>query len=332
MRCTSAACRPATSHTTCSAKQPTPGIASTRSPTARPSTAAPVSSTVPAASWPGTNGGSWRCWYWPRITSVSGKFTAAASTPMRTCPGPQSGAGTSSTRRTSSPPSSGQTSARIRAPPTPWACRDRQGPIERDEGTRRREAPSMAPVPERIDVGDGIVLERARANHAAAVARAVGESLDHLRPFLPWADDNNAREPTQRNRLRNTERLWDADREYQYTIRAVDDDDAPVVGGIGIVCHDRWGVGRDAAEIGYWVHVDWCNRGIATRATAALGDAALGIPGVARVVVVCDAANDPSNAVPRKLGYTFTRVVEREPEAPGETGRMQVWVRTEEDG
>jgi len=195
----------------------------------------------------------------------------------------------------------------------------------------------VSPVPERIDLGDGIVLDRARPAHAAAVARAVDESLDHLRPFMPWANPDNARELTQRGRLLNAERLWDAGREYAFTIRAPGTDatspdshdvgDVPVVGGIGLVCHDRWGVGRDAAEIGYWVHVDWCNRGIATRATAAVGDAALTLPDVEKVVVVVDAANDPSNAVPRKLGYTFDRVVEREPEAPGETGRMQVWIR-----
>jgi RimJ/RimL family protein N-acetyltransferase len=44
------------------------------------------------------------------------------------------------------------------------------------------------------------------------------------------------------------------------------------------------------------------------------------------MIIVCDEANTRSAAIPQRIGYTLQRVESRTPEAPGETGRMQIWV------
>ena len=62
-------------------------------------------------------------------------------------------------------------------------------------------------------------------------------------------------------------------------------------------------------------HVDWCNRGLATRASA-LTDAALSLPEVEVVVIVCDVTNAASAAVPRKLGFTLDGIVDADRKAP----------------
>ena len=46
---------------------------------------------------------------------------------------------------------------------------------------------SAAP-PERIELDDGIVVRWVTVDDAEAIARAVGESLEHLKPWMPWAD------------------------------------------------------------------------------------------------------------------------------------------------
>jgi len=48
---------------------------------------------------------------------------------------------------------------------------------------------------------------------------------------------------------------------------------------------------------------------------------------VDRVEIHCDAANAPSAAIARKLGYRLDRIEERQPEAAGESGRLMIWVR-----
>ena len=79
-------------------------------------------------------------------------------------------------------------------------------------------------------------------------------------------------------------------------------------------------------EIGYWLHVETGGRGLATTAARALTEAGLELEGIEQVIIVCDEANTRSAAIPQRLGYTLDRVEAREPEAPGETGRMQFWV------
>ena len=49
----------------------------TRSPTACSLTPGPMALTTPAASMPGTNGGSSLTWYLPEIVSRSGKFSVS---------------------------------------------------------------------------------------------------------------------------------------------------------------------------------------------------------------------------------------------------------------
>jgi RimJ/RimL family protein N-acetyltransferase len=47
---------------------------------------------------------------------------------------------------------------------------------------------------------------------------------------------------------------------------------------------------------------------------------------VRRVEIHCDEANIASAAIPRKLGYRLDRIERRMPEAPGESGRLMIWV------
>src|ERR671930_615184 len=81
-----------------------PGLITTRSPRAKPDNPSPTASTTPAPSAPrirgfGTEGR-------PLRTQTSKWFSEAARSPISTSPGPCSGSGTSSYRKTSGPPSS----------------------------------------------------------------------------------------------------------------------------------------------------------------------------------------------------------------------------------
>jgi RimJ/RimL family protein N-acetyltransferase len=49
------------------------------------------------------------------------------------------------------------------------------------------------------------------------------------------------------------------------------------------------------------------------------------MPGIKRVVINHDAANPASGAVAAKAGFTEVARVERQPQAPGESGVEVVW-------
>jgi RimJ/RimL family protein N-acetyltransferase len=173
--------------------------------------------------------------------------------------------------------------------------------------------------PERIE-RDGVVLRRPREEDAEAIGAAVAASLEHLRPWMAWADDGATTPARRREHQDRCDSGWDHGSDFPYL--AVDAGNGSVVGAAGL--HRR--IGPRAIEIGYWVHVDHTGRGIATAVAAALTEAALALPDVDRVEIHCDEANVRSAAVPRRLGYRLDRIEEDEVTAPAETGRSMVWV------
>lgn len=170
-----------------------------------------------------------------------------------------------------------------------------------------------------IELDDGSHLRAFTVNDAALVARAVEESLEHLRPWMPWADAQSADVQFQRTRLARLPELARRNEEWQYGLFPADE--SRMLGSFGLMTRR----GPGTIEIGYWLHVDAVGQGHATRATGALTEVALELDGITSVLIHCDEANDRSAAIPKRLGYELVRVAERPPEAPGEVGREMVW-------
>jgi RimJ/RimL family protein N-acetyltransferase len=155
-----------------------------------------------------------------------------------------------------------------------------------------------AAPPERIELPGGRALVRWTPERAPAATASVNESLEHLKPWMAWAQEP-VTEAAQATFLAAGEQLWARRRDFGYSV--IEGPDERVVGGCGL--HGR----RDehSLEIGYWVHVDRIGQGIATDLSRALTDAAFQIPGIERVHIQCAEDNVRSARVPEKLGYTF---------------------------
>jgi hypothetical protein len=65
---------------------------------------------------------------------------------------------------------------------------------------------------------------------------------------------------------------------------------------------------------------------VVLRRVRAMTRVALALPGAHRAEIHCDQANAASAAIARKLGYRLDRVERCQPGAPGESGRLMVWV------
>lgn len=180
----------------------------------------------------------------------------------------------------------------------------------------------MVAPPERIDAGR-LRLRRWRVADAELVTRLVVENLDHLRPWMPWAQTTPTVEE-ERGFLERVHRGWEARTDFGYAAALPSGEH---IGGFGL--HTRQGPGT--LEIGYWIAAAHTGRGHATAASRALTGAALALPGIDRVEIRCDEANRASAAVPRKLGYRLIEVIDRPSAAPGETGRGMIWVMRREE-
>lgn len=161
------------------------------------------------------------------------------------------------------------------------------------------------------------MLRRWRPDDAEPLVQAVTESVEHLRPWMPWISD----EPLDVRRRRALIERWNdewaaGDAVYQGVFKQ-----GRIAGGCGL--HRR--IGPGGLEIGYWIHPAFTRRGLATASARLLTDAAFTVPGIERVEIHHDRANEASAGVPRKLGFTFEREVEDEVSAPGEVGVEWIW-------
>lgn len=132
---------------------------------------------------------------------------------------------------------------------------------------------------------------------APLLKEAVDSSLDHLRPWMPWAHDDPQPLQAKVELLRSFRGQFDLGQNFVYAM--LSPGESEVVGGTGL--HPR--VGEGAMEIGYWVRASSVGRGLATEATAALTRVGFELCELERVEIRVDPANVPSLAIPRKLGY-----------------------------
>jgi len=147
-------------------------------------------------------------------------------------------------------------------------------------------------------VTDRLVLRCWEPRDAQLLKDAVDTSLDHLRPWMPWAADEPQSLEQKVELLRQFRGKFDLGHDYVYGI--FNRDESAVVGGTGL--HTR--VDHASFEIGYWIRGDAAGQGLCTEATAALTRVAFDVTAIERIEIRVDPANEASRAIPRKLRYT----------------------------
>lgn len=148
---------------------------------------------------------------------------------------------------------------------------------------------------------------------APLLVQAIAENVDHLRPWMPWAEQEPESIEAKCDRLRKFRSEFDRGESFAYGIFTTDA--TTILGSTGL--HARVGVG--GLEIGYWIHRDHGRQGYATEAAGALTRIAFEVHGADRVEIHCDPENQRSAAVAKKLGYTHEGTLRQRkltPESP----------------
>jgi RimJ/RimL family protein N-acetyltransferase len=164
---------------------------------------------------------------------------------------------------------------------------------------------------------DEFVLRQYQSDDAPALAVAVTESLEHLRPWMPWV----ALEPTT---LKEREKLiaqWDSDwtEGTQYSFGMFRE--GRVVGGAGLMAR----IAKGGLEVGYWVHPEFARRGFATDAAEALTTLGFTLPGTTHIEIHHDRENLISGRIARRLGFEMVGERAVEATAPSESGVSCIW-------
>lgn len=145
--------------------------------------------------------------------------------------------------------------------------------------------------------GERVVVRPYRESDAADLRAAVEESREHVRPWLPFADDHKTLDESRDWIIRCAARwllredfivgLWDAA-------------SGEFVGGSGLHPRD-WQV--PSFEIGYWLRASAQGKGYMHEAAQLLTDYAFASLNAQRVLIRCDARNVRSAAVAERLGF-----------------------------
>jgi RimJ/RimL family protein N-acetyltransferase len=132
---------------------------------------------------------------------------------------------------------------------------------------------------------------------APLLKEAVDSCLEHLRTWMPWAQEEPQSLEQKVTLLRGFRGRFDLGTDFAYAI--FDPDEQRVLGGTGL--HTR--PEETAREIGYWIRADAEGQGFVTEAVASLTRVGFEVDGLDRIDIRCDPANTRSAAVPRRLGY-----------------------------
>ena len=129
------------------------------------------------------------------------------------------------------------------------------------------------------------------------VRTAVIESHEALKEWMPWAvnvlseEDYEVRVREGQLRFLGREDLW-----MLLFLKGTD----TLVGSSGLT-RINWDVPK--FEIGYWVRTGYGGNGYITEAVQAITEFAFDTLGARRVEIRCDALNERSAAIPRRLGF-----------------------------
>ena len=143
-----------------------------------------------------------------------------------------------------------------------------------------------------------LVVRCYNPSDAPLLAESVRQSVEHLRPWMPWVYAEPEPMEEKVKRLKRFRGMFDLGQDFIYGI--FNPEDTRLLGGTGL--HTR--LGANELEIGYWIHKDYVNQGLVTESTAALVRVAFELLHVHRLEIHCDPANLASATIPRKLGFT----------------------------
>ena len=167
--------------------------------------------------------------------------------------------------------------------------------------------------PYRIET-ERLVIRCYEPEDAPLLKEAIDSSLDHLRPWMPWARNEPQTLDEKVELLRSFRAQFDADENYPYGVFSADE--SRQLGGAGL--HPRGGEG--SLEIGYFIRADSIGQGLATEVTAVLTRAGIEKCGLVRVDVQVEPENERSIRIPRKLGFTEEATLRRRLEPKEEGG------------
>ncbi|GAB2720888.1 GNAT family N-acetyltransferase [Paenibacillus thermoaerophilus] len=162
--------------------------------------------------------------------------------------------------------------------------------------------PMLLSIPESFE-SRRLLIRAPRWGDGAAVNEAIKESLEQLRPWMPWAQQIPSVEDSEldirRARLRFLERA-------DLRLLLISKETGQFIGSSGLHRID-WQTRK--FEIGYWVRTSYGRQGYITEAVEAITNYAIHELQANRIEIRCDSRNTRSARVAERLGFTLEGIL-----------------------
>ncbi|WNS41000.1 GNAT family protein [Paenibacillus sp. MMS20-IR301] len=181
--------------------------------------------------------------------------------------------------------------------------------------------PVMLDIPESFET-QRLLIRAAQSGDGAEMNAAIGESLNELQPWMPFAQSLPAVEETEQY---VRESRIDYLKRSMLNMQIYSKYDGSFIGNIGLH-HINWET--RCFEAGYWIRSSQAGNGFITEAVNGITDFAARELGAERIEIRCSARNLRSAAVAERAGFTLDGVLRSSTrESDGELHDSKVYAK-----
>lgn len=147
-----------------------------------------------------------------------------------------------------------------------------------------------------IEIDSSTELRQVGQKDVEPIAAVVLENYDHLRPWLPWVNEEYSAEVTARF-VAEVDKQFEARASFQTSI---------ICGGeiAGVLGFNVISSANESGEIGYWLAKKFEGNGLMSRCCRGLIGYGFEEYGLNRIMIRCASENTRSQAIPKRLGFT----------------------------
>lgn len=172
---------------------------------------------------------------------------------------------------------------------------------------------------------DRLVIRCYTEADALLLKKSIDESLEHLKPWMPWTKDEPQTLAQKVIRVQKFQKQFEEGEDYVLGI--FNKEETELIGSTGF--HTR--IEETAREIGYWVNVNHIKKGIATEIVAAVTKVAFEVENLLRLEIRCDKNNLGSVRVAEKAGFALKEIlIANAKDVYGNDRDTMVWEMTRE--
>ncbi|MCX6198027.1 MAG: GNAT family protein [Bacteroidetes bacterium] len=174
-------------------------------------------------------------------------------------------------------------------------------------------------------ITDRLVIRCYKEADAWLLKKSIDESLEHLKPWMPWAKDEPQTLAQKVIRVQKFQKQFEEGEDY--VLGVFNKEESELIGSTGF--HTR--VESTAREIGYWVNVNHTKQGIATEIVFALTKVGFEVETLERLAIRCHKNNLASMNVAKRVGFVLKETAEGNvQDNQSEHGEMTIWEMTRE--